>query len=287
MTQRTPHPHVRSKAVKVANAESYHLSNPAPRQKESPPKRDKEGDSPQQKEQSERKPVPFGRALFAEALGTALLTLAGAGSPMVLHLNDHTLSFAVALVAPGLLVMAMIYTLGECSGAHINPAVTLAFALRRDFPWRNVPGYWLAQATLAALLLRALLGDRAHVGATLPDPHQTLFVSFVYEVLMTLLLVLVILGTAEQSRLVGPNAAIAVGAAIVLDGFIGGPITGASMNPARSFGPALASLSLGTYWLYLLAPIAGSLIAVGCAWILHGAPQPKEREAAKGKQASA
>jgi aquaporin Z len=238
------------------------------------------------KPQQQQQPT-FAQALFAELLGTFALTLAGAGSPMVMRLNDHTLSFTAALVAPGLLVMVMIYTLGEISGAHLNPAVTLAFAVRDDFPWRKVPGYWGAQfigAILAALLLRALLGNRDHVGATLPDPHHALVVSLIYEIVMTLLLVLVILGSAEQSRLVGPNAALAVGATIVLDGLIGGPVTGASMNPARSFGPALVSLDLGTYWIYLIGPVMGCLLAVGCAWLLHGPPKHSERKAAQGKQ---
>ncbi len=230
---------------------------------------------------------PFGRALFAEALGTFGLTLAGAGSPMVMNLNAHTLGFTAALIAPGLMVTVMIYTLGEVSGAHLNPAVSLAFAVRGDFPWHRVPGYVVVQflgAVAAALVLHGLLGNRNHLGATLPDPQHTLAVSFIYEALMTLFLVLVILGTAEQSRLVGPNTALAVGATIVLDGFIGGPVTGASMNPARSFGPALVSLNLGTYWIYLLAPITGACLAVACAWALHGRPHAAERKTAEGEQ---
>jgi len=236
-------------------------------------------------QQGKRPPASLGRALFAEALGTFALTLAGAGSPMVMHLNTHALSFTAALIAPGLMVMVMIYTLGGVSGAHLNPAVSLAFAIRRDFPWRKVPGYILVQfvgAIVAALVLHGLLGNREHLGATLPDPHYALAVTFIYEALMTLLLVLVILGTAEQSRLLGPNTALAVGATIALCGFIGGPVTGASMNPARSFGPALVSLNLATYWIYLLAPVVGSILAVGCAWLLHGPPHAAERKAAEG-----
>jgi aquaporin Z len=229
----------------------------------------------------------MGRALFAEALGTGLLTFSSAGSAMVAQGQQHTLGFAATLVAPGILVMVMIYALGEVSGAHLNPAVTLAFAIRHDCAWRKVPGYWAMQfggAIVAAALLRVLLGTRAHLGATLPDPHQSMMVALVFEILMTSLLVIVIVGTAQQSRLVGPNAAIAVGATIVLCGLIAGPITGASMNPARSFGPDLVSLDLRTYWIYLLGPMLGSALGVACAWGLHGAPKQSERRAAEGNQ---
>ncbi len=249
--------------------------------------------APKQRRRSSSEHQPsresIGRALFAEALGTGLLTFSSAGSAMVAQLNQHGFGFAATLVAPGLLVMVMIYTVGEVSGAHLNPAVTLAFAIRSDFAWRKVPGYWAMQlsgSVIAAVALRALLGTRAHLGATLPDPHQSVIVVLVFEIVMTMLLVVVILGTAQQSRLVGPNAAIAVGATIVLCGLIAGPISGASMNPARSFGPDLVNWDLRTYWIYLMGPMLGAILGDACAWWLHGAPKQSERRAAAGDQSS-
>lgn len=172
-------------------------------------------------------------------------------------------SLAAAVVAPALLVMAMIYTVGDLSGAHFNPAVTLAFSLRSDFPWRWVPGYWAVQivgAALAALLLRGLFGNQGHLGATLPQ--HGVFAALIMEVVLTFFLVTVILGTATDHRLVGHNAALAVGGLIALDGLFAAPISGASMNPARSFGPALISGNVDSYWIYVAGPLAGAVLAV-------------------------
>jgi aquaporin Z len=228
--------------------------------------------------------VEQARCLFAELLGTFALTLIAAGVDVVAAASQHPLSDVVRFGAPGLTVMAMIYSLGDVSGAHINPAVTLAFALRRAFPWRHVPGYWAAQiagAVLAAALLRGLFGLVGHLGTS--RPHQGTGNAVIVEAVLTVLLVLVILATADGSRLVGPNAGIAVGATIAFDGFFGGPITGASMNPARSLGPAFVSGRLDDAWIYVVGPIAGSLIAVALVWLLRGNPPAHAEEAATGE----
>jgi aquaporin Z len=171
------------------------------------------------------------RRLLAELLGTFALILVAAGGDVIATISGGAVSPAARAVAPALLVMAMIYTLGSKSGAHFNPAVTLAFTLRRDFPWSRVPGYWGAQmvgAVFAAFLLRLLFGLAGHLGATLP--HYGTIEAIVMEVLLTFLLITVILGTATNHRLTGPNAAIAVGGFIALAGLFAAPISGASMK---------------------------------------------------------
>lgn len=228
-----------------------------------------------------------GRRMLAEFFGTFMLTLVAAGGDVIELASGHELGHAAKVVAPGLVVMAMIYTLGEVSGAHINPAVSLAFAIRQSFPWKRIPGYWGAQllgASLAALFLRVLFGNIAHLGATRPDPGLGIFASFWMEVILTALLITVILGTAEHHRLVGLNAAIAVGSTVALNGLFASPVSGASMNPARSLGPALVSGSLEHIWIYSAGPILGALLAVVVAWVLHGSPKPSEMKAAKGQK---
>jgi aquaporin Z len=223
------------------------------------------------------------RRLFAELLGTFALTFVAAGGEVIAVISGGEVSPAARAVAPGLLVMALIYTLGSQSGAHFNPVVTLAFTLRQDFPWRRVPSYWVAQivgAVLAALLLRVLFGLVGHLGATLPR-HGTIE-ALVMEVVLTFLLVTVILGTATNHRLTGPNAAIAVGGTIALIGLFAAPISGASMNPARSLGPFLVSGQLADAWIYIVGPLAGALLAVLVAWVLRGKTTPEAVEAAKG-----
>lgn len=224
------------------------------------------------------------RRLLAELIGTFALTLVAAGALVISAVNGGVPGFAAQVVSPGLLVMAMIYTIGPTSGAHINPVVTLAFALRRDFPWRRVPSYWIAQllgSVLAALFLLGLFGDRASLGATLP--HHGLMPSFVLEISLTFLLVTVILATAANAKVVGPNAALAVGATVALDGLFAGPISGASMNPARSFGPAMLSGHAGTFWIYVLGPLVGSMLAVVAAWLLRGPTNPAAESVATGE----
>jgi aquaporin Z len=221
--------------------------------------------------------------LLAELLGTFALTLVATGGVIISAISHGAVSPAAHYVAAGLLIMAMIYALGSTSGAHLNPTVTLAFALRRDFPWGRVPGYWIAQllgAVLAALLLRFLFGTVEHLGATLP--HQGAALACLMEALLTFLLITVVLGVATKGELVGNNVAIAVGGTITLCGLFGGPISGASMNPALSLGPFLVGGLLANAWIYLLGPFAGAFLAVGMAWLLRGGTTPQAVKAAKG-----
>jgi aquaporin Z len=211
------------------------------------------------------------RRLFSELMGTFLLVLAAAGGGL-LH-GEGKISLSAAVVAPGLMVMGIILFMGAVSGAHLNPAVSLAFALRGDFPWKRVPGYIILQligATLACLFLYAVFGNVEHLGATLPGPGYANWQAFLMEIALTFGLVSVILGTASAAQNVGAIAAIGVGGYIALAGLWAAPVSGTSMNPARSFGPALVSGDWTSYWVYVAGPIAGALIAVGCAFILRG-----------------
>ena len=211
------------------------------------------------------------RRLFSELLGTFALVLAAAGGGL-LHAKGQ-ISLSAAVVAPGLTVMAIILFMGAVSGAHLNPAVSLAFALRGDFPWKRVPGYIVLQligATLACLFLRWVFGNVEHLGATLPGPGYKNWQALLMEIVLTALLVSVILGTASAAQNVGAIAALGVGGYIALAGLWAAPVSGVSMNPARSFGPALASGDWTSYWVYVVGPLAGMLIAVGFAYVLRG-----------------
>jgi aquaporin Z len=219
-------------------------------------------------------PLVEWRRLFSEFLGTFLLVLVGAGGAVVDAASGGQIGRAAGVAAPGLLVMAVILFMGTVSGAHLNPAVTLAFAVRGDFPWRRVPGYIAVQlvaATVAVLVLRLLFGDVGGLGATLPGAGFTDTQAMVVELLLTLGLVSTILGTASTAQNVGPLSALAVGGYIVLAGLWSSPVSGASMNPARSFGPAVLTGDFGSYWVYLAGPLLGAALAVGLAVLLRGA----------------
>ena len=211
------------------------------------------------------------RRLFSELLGTFFLVLVAAGGG-ILHAQGQ-ITLAAAVVAPGLMVLAIILFMGAVSGAHLNPAVTLAFATRGDFPWKRVPGYIIIQligASLACLFLLAVFGNIQHLGATLPGPGYENWQALLMEIVLTALLVSVILGTASAAQNVGAIAALGVGGYIALAGLWSAPVSGTSMNPARSFGPALVSGDFSSYWVYVVGPLAGALIAVGCAFVLRG-----------------
>jgi aquaporin Z len=211
------------------------------------------------------------RRLFSEAFGTFFLVLVAAGGGL-LH-GQGQVSQTAAVAAPGLMVMAIILFMGAVSGAHLNPGVSLAFAMRGDFPWRRLPGYIVAQlvgATLACLFLDAVFGNVQHLGATLPGPGYSNSQALLIEIALTTGLVSVILGTASAAQNVGSIAALGVGGYIALAGLWAAPVSGASMNTARSFGPALVSGDFHSFWIYIVGPFAGALIAVGFAYVLRG-----------------
>ncbi len=216
-----------------------------------------------------------GRRLFSELLGTFLLVLAAVGGGVVnARFGGHAISTGEQVVAPALMVAAIILFMGSVGGAHLNPVVSIAFALRGDFPWRRVPAYIVAQfagATLATLVLRALIGKHGAAGLTLPGPGISTTAAMLWELILTAGLVSTILGTASGAQQVGPFAAIGVGSYIALAGLFGSPVSGASMNTARSLGPALVLNDWTSWWAYLVGPLLGAVIAVGIAYLLRGA----------------
>ena len=213
------------------------------------------------------------RRLFSEVLGTFFLVLVAAGGGMMGHAFPGVISRTAAVVAPALMVMTIILFMGKISGAHLNPAVSIAFALRRDFPWQRVPGYIVAQlggATLAALFLHAVINVSAMYGSNYPAHGYSDMAAFWMELILTMGLVSVILGTASGAQNIGIIGAFGVGGYIALAGLWGSPISGASMNPARTFGPDLVSTTFTGYWVYIAGPIAGAVLAVVIAFVLRG-----------------
>ncbi|MBV8432062.1 MAG: aquaporin [Solirubrobacterales bacterium] len=214
------------------------------------------------------------RRLFSELLGTFFLVLVAVGAGMVnARFGGQAVPYGARVVAPALMVMAVILFMGAVSGAHLNPAVSIAFALRGDFPWKRVPTYVVAQfagAVLATLLLWALLGKQGSAGLTLPGPGISTTTAMLWEIVLTTGLVSVIQGTASGAQQLGSLAAIAVGSYIALAGLWGSPVSGASMNPARSLGPALVLDDWTSWWAYLVGPIVGGVIAVGISYVLRG-----------------
>ena len=214
------------------------------------------------------------RRLFSELYGTFLLVIVAAGGGMMGQAFPNTITRTAAVVAPGLMVMGIIMFMGKVSGAHLNPAVSVAFSLRGDFPWRRVPGYVVVQligATLAALLLREVIDVSAKYGSNYPASSFSDWRAFLMEALLTLGLVSVILGTASGAQNIGIFGAIGVGGYIALAGLWGSPISGASMNPARTFGPDLVARDFGSYWVYVVGPLLGAVVAVAFAYVLRGA----------------
>ena len=215
-----------------------------------------------------------GRRLFSELLGTFFLVLVAVGGGMVnARFGGNAVPYTALVVAPALMVAAIILFMGTVSGAHLNPAVSVAFAARGDFPWKRVPAYIVAQflgAALATLLLWALIGKQGSAGLTLPGHGISTGTALVWELVLTAGLVSVILGTASGAQQIGPLAAVGVGSYIALAGLWGSPVSGASMNPARSLGPALVLNDWTAWWAYLVGPVAGALIAVGFAHVLRG-----------------
>jgi aquaporin Z len=213
------------------------------------------------------------RRLCSELYGTFLLVIVAAGGGMMGEAFPNTITRTAAVVAPGLMVMAIIMFMGKVSGAHLNPAVSVAFSLRGDFPWRRVPGYVVVQligATLAALFLHEVIKVSAKFGSNYVASGYSGWQGYLMEALLTLGLVSVILGTASGAQNIGIFGALGVGAYIALAGLWGSPISGASMNPARTFGPDLVGRDFGNYWVYVAGPLTGAVIAVGFAYVLRG-----------------
>jgi aquaporin Z len=215
-----------------------------------------------------------GRRLFSELLGTFFLVLVAVGGGMVnARFGGQAVPYGARVVAPALMVMAIILFMGTVSGAHLNPAVSIAFAARGDFPWKRVPAYIVAQflgAILATLLLWALIGKQGSAGLTLPGSGISTTTAMLWEFVLTTGLVSVILGTASGAQQIGTLAALGVGSYIALAGLWGSPVSGASMNPARSLGPALVLGDWTSWWAYLVGPVAGGVVAVGFAYVLRG-----------------
>lgn len=201
--------------------------------------------------------------LMAELLGTFTLVFAGTGAIVINQVTGGSIGHAGIALTFGLVVMALIYTFGDVSGAHLNPAVTIAFAAAGRFPWREVPGYLLVQcggALAASGLLLTLFPTGGALGATLPAGPVSQ--SFTLEVVLTAMLMLTILSVSTGAKEKGVTAGIAIGGVVALEAMFAGPICGASMNPARSLGPAVVSGHLQHLWIYLVAPVLGALLAV-------------------------
>lgn len=225
------------------------------------------------------------RRLFSEAWGTFLLVAVAAGGGVVgAQPYGSALTLATKALAPGMMVMGIIFFMGTISGAHLNPAVTLAFAVRGNFPWKRVPGYIVAQfvgAVLACLVLQWLFGGIMN-GATEPARGVSPWVAMLTEAGLTLGLVSVILGTATGARNIGVAGAVAVGTYIGLVSVWAAPVSGASMNPMRSFAPELVGGDLSQYWVYLVGPVAGAMVAVLFEYVLRGRATRAGAAAAQG-----
>jgi aquaporin Z len=228
------------------------------------------------------------RRLLSEFIGMSGLTFILSGGAAILArygggtLHPWQVVLVLSLVSALWLVVA-VYFLGDIS-AHFNPATTLAFALRRDMGWVMAGIYWVVQfaaAVCGSLLARAFFGPAGHLAATMPQPGQS-WQAAGFEMIITFGLVLMILNMANGPKLNGPFIPLAVGAYILAWGTMGGPYEGASMNPARSFGPDVAIGNLSTWWVYLVGPVAGAVIAVGVAQVLRGPAKAQEAAASEG-----
>jgi aquaporin Z len=227
------------------------------------------------------------RRLAAETVGIFILTLVAAGADVVDAVTAGGIGHVARYLAPGFVVAALIFSLSGISGAHINPAVTLAFVARGVFPIPLALAYWSAQfagAIVAGLALLAMFGPSAQHGVSRMSLALPPLAGVASEAMLTAILVFVILGTSEEKAIVGKNAALAIGFTVAALGLFASPISGASMNPARTLGPAIATLTFTNWWLYLVGPSAGALIATGIVYCIYGRPTAAEQEAAHGKK---
>lgn len=240
----------------------------------------------EQRSRREPLPPPTLARLGAEALGTFLITAAATGID-IWYYTQGDVDYVSRWLARGLATAVAIYTFSEISGAHVDPAVTIGFFARRILSARLATGYIVAQfvgAFAAAALLLAIGGPKVlALGASHPSPHVSLIAAVVTETIATFVLMLVILTTAQEEAIVGRHAALAVGFTVAVCGFVAGPLSGASMNPARTIAPQLLAGELSLIWIYVVGPIAGSLLAVGVQALLCGSPSKSQRRAARGE----
>ncbi|HYM14233.1 MAG TPA: aquaporin [Dehalococcoidia bacterium] len=223
------------------------------------------------------------RRIATEFAGTLVLVLVASGTPAVAAYTGAGLSREAAALAPALTVMGLIYAFGDVSGMHINPVATLGFALYGAFPWRRVPAYVAAQflgGVAAASMLRALVGTAGNFGTTTPGRGDVR--ALIAEIVVTMVLIVVILGISYGAKIVGHNGALAVSGWVAAAALVAGPLSGASMNPARTLGPDLLRGDLSTTWIYFAGPAVGAVLAVAVATVLHGRPSEAERRAAGG-----
>ena len=222
---------------------------------------------------------------LAETIGTFGLVFATAGANVVDELSDGRITHLGVGLVSGLIITVMIYAVGHISGAHFNPAVTLGFAVGRHFPLKEAPIYWASQllgASGGAFSLRALFGEVGIMGGTVP--RGSTLESFGLEIPLTFILMFVIMAVATDSRAQGAHAALAIGATVALNSIFGGPISGASMNPARSFGPALAAWNWGDHWIYWTAPFIGAAVGAVAYNLVRGDGGEKRRGKGWGKR---
>jgi len=231
-------------------------------------------------------PTPgISQKVSAELIGTFFATLVAMSVDILYYTGSHV-DFVSRWLARGFVTIALIYAFSEISGAHINPAISLGFAVRRSMPWPLMFLYWIAQfggAFGASLLALALWGPAMVLGASHPGPKFTHLEAFLAEVVLTFLLMLVILGCAEQEGVVGQQAALAVGLTVAACGFFAGEISGASMNPARSIAPQIVGAAYNSIWIYALGPAIGAVLAAFAALLIFGKPREGERKAAHGR----
>lgn len=225
---------------------------------------------------------PVWTPLLAEFIGTLIFTFVTI-APVVIGNRTGDLANAELYMPRGLIILALIYAFGAVSGAHFNPAVTLAFALRKAFPWKDVPRYILMQflGALAGAYVLSMLFGGAKVWA---GPDTTLPQAFFIETFFAFVLVTVVLSTARQNKLIGHNAGLAVGATLAVIGMLAGPLTGGIVNPAKALGPAIVTGDLNHIWLYILAPLIAAGLAAWLTNAMHGGANEHEAEAALGRK---
>ena len=203
------------------------------------------------------------KRFISEIIGTFALVFCGTGAMVINDFTGGTVTHVGVAITFGLIVMGMIYAFGDISGAHMNPAVTIGFAYAKKFPWKEVPAYVLAQligAFLASGILLYLFPESQTLGATLPG--LSALKVFILEIILSFFLMVVIINVSTGSKEIGVVAGIAIGSVVLLEAMFAGPITGASMNPARSIAPAVVSGNIADLWIYILAPIVGCVLAV-------------------------